>query len=308
MIAEISNNNLLADIKNVQIYPATKRIVPNFKLVKVTQKMNGDLYKDIVSGKCQAGIVEKKNHKKKGDIITTYTISNSDGYENTDPLNITDYSVLSACASEFDAGNRFTTVAIILRALIGEVGNQNVRPRPDQYYMIMTSLKKLMGTIIEIDLSATNESLKYSGNKKITSALLPAKIIETSINGKVVDNVIYFLDESPIMEIARARKQILTYDAYILNVPNQNNTPLVIDLKNYSIIRVLEIKLHNLTPSLTFADILKKCRIEDQPNVIKLRAREYVLKFFEHLKNLGEIKSFEITKKGNAFYSIQFTY
>lgn len=297
-----------SDIKNVQIYPATKRIVPNFKLVKVTQKMDGDLYKDIVSGKRKAGIVEKKNHKKKGDVITTYTISNSDGYENTDPLNITDYSVLSACASEFDVGNRFTTVAIILRALIGEVGNQNVRPRPDQYYMIMTSLKKLMGTIIEIDLSATNESLKYSGNKKITSALLPAKIIETSINGKVVDNVIYFLDESPIMEIARARKQILTYNSSILNVPNQNNTPLVIDLKNYSIIRVLEIKLHNLTPSLTFADIFKKCRIEDQPNVIKLRAREYVLKFFEHLKNLGEIKSFEITKKGNAFYSIQFTY
>ena len=35
------------------------------------------------------------------------------------------------------------------------------------------------------------------------------------------------------MEIARARKQILTYNASILNVPNQNNTPLVIDLKNY---------------------------------------------------------------------------
>lgn len=310
MIAEISNNNLLSDIKNVQIYPATKRLVPNFKLVKVTQKMNGDLYKDIVSGKCQAGIVEKKNHKKKGDIITTYTISNSDGYENTDPLNITDYSVLSACASEFDAGNRFTTVAIILRALIGKVGkaDEGVRPRPDQYNMIMTSLKKLMFTAIEIDLSSTNETLKYSGNKKITSALLPAKIVETYVNGQVVDNVIYFLDESPIMEIARARKQILTYDAYILNVPNQNNTPLVIDLKNYTIIRVLEIKLHNLTPTLTFEDIFEKCRIEDQPNVIKLRAREYVLRFFEHLQKLGEIKSFEITKKRNAFYSIKFTY
>jgi hypothetical protein len=308
MITEISTNHLLNDIKNVQIYPATKRLVPNFKLVKVTQKMDGNLYKDIVNGKRKGGIIEKKNHKNKGDVTTIYTISNSDGYENTDPLNITDYSVLSACASEYDAGNRFTTVAIILRALIGEVGNQNVRPRPDQYYMIMTSLKKLMFTAIEIDLSSTNETLKYSGNKKITSALLPAKIIETSINGKIVDNVIYFLDESPIMEIARARKQILTYDAYILNVPNQNNTPLVIDLKNYSIIRVLEIKLHNLTPTLTFADIFSKCRIDGLDNKTKSRAREYVLRFFEHLQNLGEIKSFEITKKGNAFYSIQFTY
>lgn len=301
------NNN---DIKNVQIYPSTKRLVPNFKLVKVTQQLDQNEYKDIVTGKRTAGIVEKKKHKKKGDIVTTYTVSNVDGYDNTDPLNVFDYAVLSVCASEYDAGNRYTTTAIILRGLIGKVGKaeDGVRPRPEQYQAIINSLKKLMFTGIEIDLSVTNDNLKYSGNKKITSTLLPAKIVETGINGQVVDDVIYFDRESPLMEIARARKQLLTYDAALLDVPNQNNTPLVIALKNYVITRVLEIKLHNMTPTLTFSDVFEKCRIEDKPNVIKLRVREYVIKFFEYLQNKGEIKSFEITKKKNKFYSVTFTY
>ena len=296
------------EITNVQIYPSTKRLVPNFKLVKVTQKMGSELYTDIVNGKRKGGVVEKKNHKKHGDIVSVYTVTNADGYDNTDPLNVTDYAVLSVCASEYDVGNRYTTVAIILRGLIGKVGNQNVRPRPDQYNAIINSLKKLMFTGIEIDLSVTNAELNYGGKEKITSALLPAKIVETSINGKIVDDVIYFLDESPLMEIARARKQILTYDAELLNVPNQNNTLLVIAVKNYVIIRVLEIKLHKLTPTLTFGDIFEKCRIANADRKIKQRTRSYVISFFEHLQNKDEISSFKIFKKHNKFYSISFTF
>ena len=296
-------------IENVQIYPSTKRLVPNFKLVKVTQKLPDNQFSKMINGK-KGGIIEKKNHKNTGDIVTTYTISNLAGYDNTDPLNVIDYSVLSVCASEFDVGNRHTTAAIILRGLIGKVGkaHKGIRPRPDQYRAIINSVKKLMFTGIEIDLSVTNEKLKYGGKKKITSALLPAKIVETSINGQIVDDVIYFLDESPLMEIARARKQILTYDAELLDVPNQNNTPLVIILKNYAITRVLEIKLHKMTPTLTFNDIFEKCRIKDADNKTKSRAREYILQFFEHLQEKGEIKSFELTKKMNKFYSVTFTY
>ena len=294
-------------IENVQIYPSKKRIVPNFKLVKVTQKLTDDKFNKMINGK-KGGIVEKKNHKKKSDIVTTYTISNLEGYNNSDPLNVIDYAVLSVCASEFDVGNRYTTAAIILRGLIGKVGNQNVRPRPDQYRAIINSVKKLMFTGIEIDLSVTNEKLNYDGKKKITSALLPAKIVETSINGQVVEDVIYFLDESPLMEIARARKQIITYDAEILDVPNQNNTPLVIALKNYIIIRVLEIKLHKMTPTLTLDNIFQNCRIENHDKKTKLRAREYIDDFFKHLQAKGVIKSFEFVKKGNKFYSVKFTF
>ena len=294
--------------ENVQIYPSTKRLIPNFKLAKVTQNLKVDKFQEIINGEINGGIIEKKSNKKKGDIITTYTITNSDGYDNSDPLNIVDYSVLSVCASEYDVGNRYTTTSIILRGLIGKVGKVGVRPRQSQYKEIINSVKKLMFTGIEIDLSVTNEELNYGGKKKITSALLPAKIVETSINGQIVDDVIYFLAESPLMEIARERKQIITYDTEILDVPGQNNTILVIALKNYVIIRVMEIKLHKMTPTLTLDDIFEKCRIAEADRKTKLRAREYLDEFFKHLQNKGVIKSFRWIKKANKFYSVTFIY
>ena len=176
------------EITNVQIYPSTKRLVPNFKLVKVTQKMGSELYTDIVNGKRKGGVVEKKNHKKHGDIVSVYTVTNADGYDNTDPLNVTDYAVLSVCASEYDVGNRYTTVAIILRGLIGKVGNQNVRPRPDQYNAIINSLKKLMFTGIEIDLSVTNAELNYGGaeKKKLLPLFYPLKSLKLQLTGKLL--------------------------------------------------------------------------------------------------------------------------
>ena len=72
--------------------------------------------------------------------------------------------------------------------------------------------------------------------------------------------------------------------------------------------RVQEIKLHHLTPVITFDDVFKKCRIEDAERDKKADARKNIIKFFEHLKNKGEIKNFEVIKKRNFFYSIKFTY
>ena len=101
---------------------------------------------------------------------------------------------------------------------------------------------------------------------------------------------------------------MLTYDAELLDVPHQQNTPLNIAAKNYVMRRIQEIKLHRMTPTITFTDIFQKCRIEKSDNKIKQRVRDIVIKFFEHLKAKNHIKSFEITKKHNTFYSVKFSY
>ena len=153
-------------------------------------------------------IIEKKNHKKFGDVATTYKISNADDYDNTDPLNEFDRAVLSVCISNLDAGNQHITPAIILRGLTGKntkIGNGNVHK--DQHAAIMNSIQKLMGTIIWIDETETNEQLQYdSKNSKKCSAILPAYFVEKTINGQDA-TIIYFDRESPLMEIGRARKQ-----------------------------------------------------------------------------------------------------
>ena len=295
---------------NVQFYPVKQRIVPNFKLAKVMNNLSQEKYDRMVIDGNSRKIVEKKNHKKHGDVITTYKISNADGYDNTDPLTEFDRAILSVCASNWDEGNYFVTPAVILRGLTGKIGiGGNGKIHKEQRIAIMNSIIKLMSTIIWIDDSDVNEQLNYAdtNNSKKCSAILPAYFVEKTINGQEA-TIIYFDRESPLMEMARARKQLLTYDVSLLDVPNQNNTSMNITIKNYAMNRIQEIKLHKLNPILTFADVFKKCRIDNASADTKMNARNVLIKFFEHLKSKGEITDFTVTKQRNSFYSIKFSY
>ena len=77
--------------------------------------------------------------------------------------------------------------------------------------------------------------------------------------------------------------------------------------KNYTMLRIQEIILHRqLTPTITFTDVFKKLRIENADNKTKLRVREFMIAFFNHLKSKNIVKSFEVIKHGNTFYGIKF--
>ena len=79
-------------------------------------------------------------------------------------------------------------------------------------------------------------------------------------------------------------------------------------VKNYVMQRIQEIKLHKMTPVITFDDIFQKCRLENSNRKKKLDARNAIMEFLEYLKSQSEIKNFELTKRGNSFYSIKFSY
>ena len=175
----------------------------------------------------------------------------------------------------------------------------------------MHSVIKLMQTIIDVDLSDTNKALGYNDGKKqrLRSTILPCKFVTTTINGQPVDDVIYFLDESPVMTIAEQRNQILRYDTDLLDVPGLHNTPRVIVLKNYVCRRIAEIKLHKMTPTLTFDDIFNRARISPSASYdTKRTARDTVEKFFEHLKSKGVVKNFEFVKRGVSIYAVKFIF
>ena len=142
----------------------------------------------------------------------------------------------------------------------------------------------------------------------MTSAILPAYFMTNSINGQPIEDVIYFDRESPIMIIARDRKQLITFDNYLLNVPKQQNTQMNIIIKNYVMVRLQEIKLHKLTPVITFEDVFKKCRIDKASSDTKMNARNAIIKFMQHMKSKLEIKDFESTKQQNSFHSVKFSY
>lgn len=293
--------------ENVQIYPARTRVVPNSKLIKQVCNLTDKEYEDCVVNKKQRGVIEKRNHKKHGKIITPYQIRNVDG--NTDPLNEFDHAVFNVCNSEFEAGNHDTTPSIIYRSLSGKIGDSDANPSKNQREAILNSVKKLMTTLIWIRDDETNEKLKYAPTdlSRQWRNILYAGIDEKIVNGQDA-TVIHIFQESPLMTIAKNRDQIIRYDATILNVPNQNNTPMNIAIKNYVINRVVEIKAHNMTSTLTFVDIFEKVRITNASRKTKMDARNVVKTFFEHLQAKGVIKSFEVVKKGVSDHSITFTF
>lgn len=311
MFDEINLENVIDIIKNVQIYPAKKRIEINDKMSKIVFKMSGTDYKKLVDEHKEQGVIEVKKHKKFGKVRSSFTLQNTDGYNDNEPFDEFHRAVLSVCISNWLEGNRYITPAIIYRGVTGKVNKKsNSQPSKDQLAAIIAAVDKLMFTQFNPNVAEAFEQLKYAnGNeaKIVKSAILPCYRVEVKINGQKT-MAVFFDRRSPLLEISELKKQLITYDAELLDIPNQNNSVLNITLKNYVMRRVQEIKLHKLHSTLTFADIFKKCRIENASNVVKLRAREYVKKFFEHLQGKQIIKTFEITKKHNTFYSVKFTY
>lgn len=261
-------------------------------------------------------VVEIDKPKKFGKIRTSVMFSIDPTVVMADPsvqevLGQFDCDVANVCISEWEAGNRYITYSMIYRGLTGKVGDSDATPSKVQLAKIKHSLKKLMNVQIDLDLKDLCEKLGYNEGKaiRIVDKIIPARFVDKTINGQKT-TVIELMAESPLLKVAKLKNnQILTCDIALLNVPKQKNTPLNIELKHYALRRVLEIIAHHqMTPTLTFADVFEKCRIASADNKKKHRVREFLKSFFEHLENCGLITSFEVTKKAGVFYSIEFTF
>lgn len=298
--------------KNVQTYPSKIIYFPNDRFAKKLSSLTDEDFDDMSSGE-NRDLVELQQHKKFGKIVSPFRIYVDEHAFLTlsEPVEQFDFDILCVSISEYYIGNRYLTPGIIYRALTGKVNDNDANPSKDQLANISQSIEKLMFLKTKINMTDYCEKLNCNEGHpfEILAPLLPAKRInETTINGKA-STIIELTSESPIWQIACIKNQFMSFNAELLNVPNQNNSKMNIELKNYVLRRIVEIKAHRqLTPTLTFNDIFTKCRLENISRKKKLDVRETVITFFEHLKNKKFITSFEITKKGNSFYSIRFTY
>jgi hypothetical protein len=308
----LSADNPIEVIKklNAQIYPAKYRITTNDKLSKVIFGLSEAAFASMDNGQVKS-LVEKKNHKKHGKIKSPFRVYTGEGVTNKEPLNQFDRAVHDVIVSNWYAGNRYITPGIIYRGITGKVNYAtcDARPSDSQRTKIMHSVEKLMTTLVSSDMTDVCKNLKYNDGKPFTfcSAVIPACYVDATINGQ--DATVIFLDrEPPLFTVAKLKKQLLTFDADLLDVANQQNTAMNVELKNYSLIRVEEVELHKMTPTLTFDDIFEKCNIKDKSRKTKMDARNVIIDLFQHLKDVGKIDSFEIVKSGNSFSKITFTY
>ena len=276
----------------------------NDKLTKTLFSLPANEYYDAIQKGISIAVTETTIRGKK---IQTHFKLNGGGFATLKrPLNEFDRTIFDICNSAREEGFFGLTRDSLFRALTSS-GHRS--PRPNQAAAIIESLKRLM-TVIEIDFSQTRNKIpKYQAVKpKLISPILPCVILDNvSVNGQIT-SLIKFTDESPLITIARAKKQIITSPISLRGIANQNNTPLVIMIKSYVIRRVLEIILHNMTPTITLADIFKHCDLPNANRWQKQDARNIILGVMENLKSETVIKSFEFIKKDGSYYSIIITF
>ena len=284
-----------------------KKIVScNDKLTKTVFSLSEEEYFDVLQKGLNVAVTETIMRSKK---IQTHFTLNGGGFATLKgPLNEYDHAIFDVCNSAREANFIGITRDSLFRILTGGK-NKNTRPTPSQAIAIFESLKRLM-TVIEIDFSQTREKIpKYKDiPNKIISPILPCTILHNVLVNGQRTTLVRFTDESPLMKIARVKKQIINYPVYLRDITNQNNTTLVIMIKSYVIRRVLEIILHNMTPTITFDDLLKHCDLTNANRWQKQDARKIILDIMENIKSKGIIKSFEMTKKDGSYYSISITF
>ena len=303
----------MADFKtNFQIYPAKQLIVPNDRISKKLFNLTLDDLQDWIAQHKSIDFVELQSHKKFGEIISPIQLCVEDEtFTISEPLDQFHCAVLCAGISELYFGNHQTTPAIIYRAITGKVGDNDANPSKNQLADILSAFELLMRLQMKYDMSNYCQMTGCNDGKPITliSPLLPCRMLKSSTaNGKDT-SVIELLGESPLLLSSQIKNnQLLTYDNSLLNVRNMNNSRMNIAAKHYGMRRVQESSLHRqMSSTITLPDYFNKLRIENASRKVKMDAREVLVTFFEHLQAKGVIKSFELTKKGNAFNALHFT-
>lgn len=296
---------------------------PNDKLAKLVFNLPANEYPDVIKHGEPERIVEKR---KQGRIMATthfwlniigiregekfpthFKIKGVGSVDISRPLNEFDRAVFDACISAQAAGAKSVTVDFLFR---GMTGDDKKKTTPAEKAAILESIGKMMITQIVIDFSEARKKMKYDIPARLVGAILPCQYADgVVVNGQATETaVIEFLNESPLLTIARAKKQIISYPAALLDIPNQNNTPTVIKIKSYVIRRVQEIIKHAMTPTITFEDVFMKCGLDDADKGKKRDARKIIFDVFEKLKAEGVIRSFEKIKDGRIYRAVKISY
>ncbi|MBR0060395.1 MAG: hypothetical protein IJP68_02845 [Selenomonadaceae bacterium] len=299
--------------QNFQIYPAKQLIVPNDRASKKIFNLTLADLQDWIAQQDTVDFIEILQHKKLGKILSPMKLFVEDEtFTISEPLDQFHCAVLCAGISELYFGNHQTTPAIIYRAITGKVEKgAEAEPSKKQLADILEAIELLMRLQMKYDMSNYCQTTGCNDGKPITliSSLLPCRMLKSSTaNGKDT-SVIELLGESPLLLSAQIKNnQLLMYNNSLLDVPNMNNSRMNIAAKHYGMRRVQESSLHRqMSPTIKLADYFNKLRIENAHAQVKKDAREVLVTFFEHLQAKGVIKSFELTKRGNAFDALHFT-
>ena len=250
--------------KSIRLIPAKMLVMVNDKLTKELFRHTPEEYLRLFE---YGGLLREKKLPKIGEIFTSYWLELGDDYTDKSPLTMFAKAVFTACVSEWVIGNRYTTVGVIFRHITGKPSGSNAQPSPAMKELILFCIRKMMCTILRVDMTEVCKHLNYNDGEPliINSPILPCKYVEgITINGNKSETVIYFFDESPLLTIARVKNnQLLSVEPRLLNISKHSGSPKSISVRHCIIQRVLESFLHQtdskIEPIIAFDYVFEVC-------------------------------------------------
>lgn len=281
-----------------------KLVVPCDRLSNHMFNYSVKEYADIINFHDECGCREQI--KKIEEVVTPYWLELVEGYVDLLPPNAFHRELLFHAMSAFEQGFRILTISITLDGLTGE---QKFRVYKEQYEAIKAAFDKLGFTRIKINLAplfkaCPNYKKNYTGKAELVGTLLPMSYFETEINGQKT-LAIKLLDESPLMTVAKIKKQLLTYDATPLAISGQKNTPQVITVKNWLLRRIELMKQRDLSTTILIKNALTDCGLADANRWQRQDFRKILDKTLSSFKADGVIQNFEFERQDGTFRAIK---
>ena len=297
--------------ESIRLIPAKMLVMTNDKLTKELFRHTPEEYLRLFEA---GGLLREKKLPKIGEIFTSYWLELDDDYTDKSPLTMFAKAVFTACVSEWIIGNRYTTVGVIFRHITGKPSGSNAQPSPAMKELILFCIRKMMCTILRVDMTEVCKHLNYNDGEPLilNSPILPCKYVEgIRINGNKAETVIYFFDESPLLTIARVKNnQLLSVEPRLLNISKHSGSPKSISVRHCIIQRVLESFLHQtdskIEPIIAFDYVFKVCGFMNADSKKKCEVIHEVIEVFEELVSSGDIKSFIVNRDGDKYNSVEF--
>lgn len=292
----------------------TKRISVNDALTQSLFSMTVAEYERALNGE-ERTYLEAKT-KKHGEVTSSYWLNvlNDERVKISRPLEEFDRDILDACISAQAKGNPCITIRGVWRGITGKTAT-DVKLTPTLKKEILERVDRLAFTRLTVDVTdACKKGIYPAGmNCKIRASLLPCCIVETELNGQLVDAVIHFDGQSPLLQIAHARSgnraQILSYETALLDVPHQRNTPTTTAIANYLLRRIESAKAHSkLKRAICFPSLWKNCGLADADRYQRREHRKTVETVMKSFVDAGLIQSFELVKQCGEFSKITFNF
>lgn len=254
-----------------------------------------NLLEEDTNGQIKLAIKAESATSKK-PVSIYYAVNFDDlGITTSKRLTAFDKRVYIAVAALYKAGNAIMTCSQIHQAM-----GYSTRPAKTDIDKIRNSVLKMSGAKVFLD---NREEITKGGYNYppvvIDGPLLPMfRRHDCVINGQLVPEAFAPVCDPPIMDFARARRQVIRVDRKLLETPI-SKTDQNLQIEDYLLERIARAKNRQQPPKILFSTLYEKAHVTTQKQ--QRRAVDKAQTIMNHYKLNGFIKDFTIENDGIRF-------